>query len=564
MPDQEFALESTPVVLAKKKRGRPKTGQKKSVDVAPATAPELELSSEQSVNYLHLAKRLNNPPAGLAAEGRAAEPEHKCYAYNPHRPPTLRFDGTGKADRAAELAVLATQRVLSASEVEELKAMLSVHEPWIEWAGKREAQGFEVDPVALHIHERVSTQAILRAVQRQDLPRGLFADPALDPAKELQFYRYRVDWANRMVLGDSLQVMASLARRENLAGQVQMIYIDPPYGIKFGSNFQAEVGKRDVKDKDSDLTREPEMVRAYRDTWTLGVHSYLAYLRDRLIIARELLTDSGSVFVQIGFENIHRVQNVMDEVFGSENYVVTVVAQKKGSQKGELIQPINDFILWYAKKKFDDIGKLNVKFNPIFQEKSEMEDDGYDWLEFNTGEEQRLSGDDESQCEAKLFVANPLTSGGVRKNQSLPFEFRGRIFDPGDGNCWKTTVAKTMQGQLPGMSRLAESERLWVGKNQLRFKSYISDFGLKRLTNFWTGVGGAKNPIYVVQTNSRLVERCLLMTSDPGDLVLDPTCGSGTTASVAEQWGRRWITCDTSRVALSLARQRLMTAKFDY
>ena len=245
------------------------------------------------------ATRKNNPPAGLAPQGRIKETARIAFSYDPHLPPVLRFDPTGVSDRAAELVAKARSTSLSVQEAEELEALIRTREPWLEWAGKREAKGFEVDPVALHIHERISTQAILKSVQREDAQRNLFADPQQPFGEALRFYEHDVDWANRMILGDSLQVMASLTRREDLAGKVQMIYMDPPYGIKFASNFQPEIGRRDVKDRDQDLTREAEMVKAYRDTWTLGVHSYLSYLRDRFILCREALADSGSMFVQI-------------------------------------------------------------------------------------------------------------------------------------------------------------------------------------------------------------------------------------------------------------------------
>jgi len=554
--DFELRAEDAP----KPKRGRPKgsgKGHDSKVEAA-ATAPELELSDSGSANYLHRAKRLNNPPAGLAAEGRAAEPPRLAYAYNPHRPPELRFDPSGRADRAAELVAASTQRVLTAEEGTELQALLSVHEPWIEWAGKREKPGFEVDPVALHIHERVSTQAILNAVRRQDSPRSLFADPDLDPAKELQFYKYRIEWANRMVLGDSLQVMASLARRENLAGQVQMIYLDPPYGIKFASNFQPEVGKRDVKDRDSDLTREPEMVRAYRDTWTLGVHSYLAYLRDRLMVARELLADSGSIFVQISDENLHRVRMVMDEVFGPENVAGLITFQKAGSTTSELLSNPADYILWYGK----DVRRL--KFISIYYEKlvGGSGASKYTSVQNRTGERLPLGsiGEDHEEPNGRVFRLDALVSQGYRATTSVPYSFRYFKYDTGTTKNWKTT--------LEGLRRLNEADRIEQSSGSLNYVRYLDDFPAVELTSIWTDIGGIQSrsdpKVYVVQTATEAIKRCLLMTTDPGDLVLDPTCGSGTTAYVAEQWGRRWITCDTSRVALSLARQRLMTAKFDY
>ncbi len=279
--------------------------------------------------YQHKKERRKNiPPAGLAAQGKVREAKKIQYAYNPHLPPTLRFDDTGKSDDLPPLLQKALREKLSKDEVQELAAALRVREPWLEWAGKREKKTFEVDPVALHMHERVSARAILHAAARENVQRSLFGDPELGYRQEIQFYQHDIEWTNRMILGDSLQVMASLKQRENLAGKVQMIYMDPPYGIKFASNFQPEIGKRDVKDKESDLTREPEMVKAYRDTWTLGVHSYLAYLRDRLILAREMLTDSGSIFVQISDENVHRVRLLMDEVFNSHNFVSEIIFTK--------------------------------------------------------------------------------------------------------------------------------------------------------------------------------------------------------------------------------------------
>ena len=525
-------------------------------------SPSESRAAVTSITYS--AKRKNIPPAGIEAHGIVREAPAVEYAYNPHLPPVLRSSSDpAVVDQLPELLAAARERALTPAEADILADALRRHEPWLEWSGKREKPWFAVEPVALHMHERVSTQAILRVLARQDVQRSLFADPQLDYAKAVQFYRHDVDWANRMILGDSLQVMASLARRENLAGRVQMIYLDPPYGIKFASNFQPQLGQRDVKDRQQDLTREPEMVKAYRDTWTLGIHSYLAYLRDRLAVARELLADRGSIFVQIGDENLHNVRYVMDEVFGPENFIVNLVVQKKGSQKGELIQPINDFVLWYAKRKKGPAGTLNVKFRPIFEEKTDSRgEEPYDRAELPNGDD-RSASEVQASADAELFVANPLTSGGLRKNQSLPFRFAGREFHPGEGSCWKTTV-RTDDGSTPGMDRLAAAERLWVGKKQIRFKAYRSDFGFKRLTNFWTGLGGPKDPIYVVQTNSRIVERLILMTSDPGDLVMDSTCGSGTTAFAAEQCGRRWITIDTSRVALALAKHRLMTAQYDY
>ncbi len=545
-------------------RGRPRTGSSARAPAdnatAAATAPN---GNGPAKAYRHKGeKRRNIPPAAIAAEGRVPAAPKLHYSYSPRLDPVLRFDATGAPDKLPDLLEKAKREPLTDAEARLLAEALRRHDPWLEWAGKREANGFAVDPVALHIHERVSTQAILKIAARKDVTRDLFADPQFDYTQAVQFYRHEMDWSNRLILGDSLQVMASLAQREDLAGKVQMIYFDPPYGINFGSNFQPQITNRTVQDKEADLTREPEAIRAFRDTWNLGIHSYLTYLRDRFVLCRELLADTGSIFVQIGTDNVHIVRNALDDVFGRTNAIVTLVVQKKGSQKGDYVQPINDFILWYAKSKNGETEQFTPTFFPLYESKADFAEDGYDWLEFTSGAEQPIP--DEVPQNAAPFSPNPLTSGGIRANQSLPFIFRGREFNPGEGSCWKTTARPVGQNKVSGMDRIANANRIWVGKNQLRFKAYQRDFGLKRLTNFWTGLAGAKDPIYVVQTNARIVERIMLMTTRPGDLVLDPTCGSGTTAYVAEQWGRRWITIDTSRVAIAIARQRLLTAKFDY
>lgn len=323
-----------------------------------------ETTTEPSViDYRHEdAKRKNNPPAGLAAQGVIREKPKIQYAYNPHLPPLLRFDPTGAADQLPELTQTALTRPLNADEARLLAEALKNQEPWLEWAGKREKKGFEVDPVALHIHERIAAQAILKVLAREEVQRNLFADPQLEYQEAVQFYQHDVDWSNRMILGDSLQVMASLAHREGLAGKVQMIYMDPPYGIKFSSNFQPEIGKRDVKDKESDLTREPEMVKAYRDTWTLGVHSYLAYLRDRLILCRELLADSGSIFVQISDANLHIVRCLLDDIF-PKGFVSMISFAKTMALGGSLLDETSDYLLWYAKDK------SRLKYKQLYIEK---------------------------------------------------------------------------------------------------------------------------------------------------------------------------------------------------
>ena len=527
---------------------KPAAEQPSIADAAP--------TAEDTVKTIrHPGKRKNIPPAGLEAQGRVEETPKVRYAYNPHLPPVLRFaDDPAAADRLPALLQTARERALSDDEARLLADALRRHEPWLEWSGKRERPWFEVEPPALHIHERVSTQAMLRVLAREDVNRDLFADPQQSYAEAVQFYKYEVDWANRMILGDSLAVMASLARREDLAGKVQMIYIDPPYGISFKSNFQPQLGQRDVKDREQDLTREPEMVKAYRDTWTLGIHSYLAYLRDRLAMARELLSESGSVFVQISEENVHNVRKVCEDVFGPSNFVVQIMFKKTGTLIGEFVESVNDYLIWFAKDK------TKARYRPLFEVKSLDSTVGYDFFESVNGAHRGLSDEERTarvgSLEGRPFGSYPLHSEGYRATTTCSFEWQGRYFHSGANRNWKVDVA--------GLSRLGKAERVLVGKEAIRYKRYADDFPCTALTNSWEGTYTAGEKWYVVQTSPRVIERCLLMTTDPGDLVLDPTCGSGTTAFVAEKWGRRWITIDSSRVALALAKHRLMTASFDH
>jgi adenine-specific DNA-methyltransferase len=372
----------------------------------------------------------------------------------------------------------------------------------------------------------------------------LFADPQEDLREALKFYEHDVDWSNRMILGDSLAVMASLARREGLAGKVQMIYCDFPYGIKYASNFQPEVDKRMVTDKQEDLSREPEVVKAYRDTWTLGVHSYLKYVRDRLLLMRELLTDSGSVFVQISDENLHFLRNVLDEVFGPSNFRSQISFMKTSGLGSAGLYCATDFLLWYSKDS------SRTKYHQLYRTKVSGEIKGYDLVERPSGCRER--GEPMSYGD-RVFKAADSTSQG---NKPTEFNGFGRRFVGG----WKTNL-------YPGMERLYKSSRLHVLGNTLAYVRYIDDFSAFPITSHWsdTGIAGyASDKLYVVQTLAKVIERCMLMTTDPGDLVCDPTLGSGTTAYVAEEWGRRWIGVDTSRVALAIARQRLLTAKYDY
>jgi adenine-specific DNA-methyltransferase len=386
-------------------------------------------------DYRHKgAKRKNNPPAKIAAEGKVPVLPKIEYSYGPRRPPVLRFDSSGRADRLPELLADATRRKLTEDEARLLAAALRTQEPWLEWAGKREAEakGFSVDPVALHIHERISAQAILRVAARQDVERTLFGDPEQEYHEAVQFYQHDIDWTNRLILGDSLHVMASLAHREDLAGRVQMIYIDPPYGIKYGSNFQPEVGRRDVKDKESDLTRELETVKAYRDTWHIGVHSYLTYLRERLIIGKEVLADTGSIFVQISDENAHRVRNLLDEVFGSENFGKIICVQKTGGLSQTLIPGTTDYVLWYAK----DITK--VKYRQIYLEKDVGESSLYQLVELPSGEHRRMNEAERNKPStlppsSKVFRHTSLESANPR----FPFEFQGKVYN----QRWKSNTA---------------------------------------------------------------------------------------------------------------------------
>ena len=511
-------------------------------------------------DYRHdTATRKNNPPAGIAAQGRIQETPKQEYAYNPHLPPNLRSDPNGDADKLPELLRIAQQRALSAEEAKTLADALRHHNPWLEWAGKQETKSFTVDPVALHIHERVSAKAILKVAERQNVQRELFADPQQDYSKAVDFYQHDVDWANRLILGNSLTVMSSLAHREDLAGKVQMIYIDPPYGIKFASNFQPTVFQRDVKDREQDLTREREQIKAYRDTWTLGVHSYLAYLRDRLIVAKDLLTDSGSIFVQISDENIHRVRCIMDEVFGGENFISQIIFKKTAGKGSMTLDSIYDILLWYSKDA------QVVRYRQVFVPRQiEGLADRYNLLEKENGEIVRLNksqlAGEEAIPEGKRFRITALNSQGETSGEtSQPFVWRSNEYRPPRRRHWSVTQE--------GLKQLDQNNRLLLEGKNLCYKRYLDDYPVAEVKNVWIDTGGGAlvhEKLYVVQTATKIIERCLLMTTDPGDLVLDPTCGSGTTAYVAERWGRRWITMDTSRVAIALARQRLLTGSFDY
>ena len=496
------------------------------------------------------ATRRNNPPAGIAAQGRIEETPKQEYAYNPHLPPILRSDPDGDVDELHELLQKAQHQTLEPEEAKKIANALKHHEPWLEWAGKHEAKSFTVDPVALHKHEHVSAKAILKVAARENVQRELFADPQQTYDKALEFYKHDVDWANRLILGDSLMVMSSLAHREDLAGKVQMIYIDPPYGIKFSSNFQPTVFQRDVKDRDQDLTREAEQIKAYRDTWTLGIHSYLAYLRDRLIVAKDLLTDSGSIFVQISDENVHRVRNIMDEVFGPENFVSQLVFTKTRSLvSSDFVTTICDYILWYAKDR--DLAK--EKMRKVFMKRQDNSlashfENTYGEI-LTIGMRNLKLQNSENVDDYRPFKSDDLIR---RPNPEISFDWLGR------------KIEGRFRTNEQGLKRALQANRIMFTRSGIRYKFFLDDFPVSALDCLWHDVIGATNPNYVVQTNTQVIERCLHMTTDPGDLVLDPTCGGGTTAYVAEKWGRRWITIDTSRVSIALARQRLLTSSFEY
>lgn len=445
-------------------------------------------------------------------------------------------------------------------------------DPQLMWRGKDQQDWSDlvVNAPPLYIQEKVKPKVLiddLRRLSEQGVsPQvGEMADMFGDfnglpeGADRTEFYQHEGHWQNRMILGDSLQVMASLAEREGLRGRVQCIYFDPPYGIKFNSNFQWSTTSRDVKDGNADhITREPEQVKAFRDTWKDGIHSYLTYLRDRLMAARDLLTESGSIFVQIGDENVHRVRAVLDEVFGDENFCAQITMRKTTGKGSGLLDNTVDFILWYARNK------PLVKYRPIYEDRQPQEEVNLRFVELGDGQRRSMSRDEFNGVVplpqgARIYRPNPLTSARVAQGGDVTaYRFRGRVFTPGRG---------TFKTNLHGLTQLEKADRLIPIGSSLNFLRYFDDFSVKPMGDVWedTRTGGfGEDRIYVVQTVSKVIGRCLLMTTDPGDLVLDPTCGSGTTAYVAEQLGRRWITIDTSRVALALARARIMGARYPF
>jgi len=479
----------------------------------------MKKSKKQVEQYSHSDKeRANNPHVGLVTP--ASDPdtgEKKNYDYDPHLDPQL------------------------------------------QWSGKSEHTSFEVPTVSLHVHERIDPKTIIETVKREKDDGGqvsLFAEKK--PLREaIDFYKHTEGWTNRLIAGDSLLVMNSLLEKEGMASKVQMIYFDPPYGIKYGSNFQPFVNKRDVKDgKDDDLSTEPEMIKAFRDTWELGVHSFLTYIRDRLLLAKEILTESGSIFVQISDKNIHLVRNILDEIFESKNFVAQIAFAKTSAFSSNLLSRNHDHILWYAK----DINL--VKYNQLYLPRIERTEGGtFNWVELEDGTSRKLTKDEKEHRElipGKAFRASDITSSGETKEGSKPYRYEGKFYTPAAGNHWKTS--------MDGLKNLEAANRIIKNGNNLAYKRFEDDFPYMVLTDVWedTIIGTFSKKLYVVQTGPLAIQRCILMTTDPGDLVFDPTCGSGTTAFVAEEFGRRWITCDTSRVAITLAKQRLITSSSDF
>ena len=534
---------------------------------------------------------LLRPDVGTQAQFRKKK-KPATYRYDSSLSPALEWDGQNPARERAEAKIAALQECIARlaasigegdaggiadgdlavarkelatarAEIDELQAL---SKPFLNWAGKAERLSFEVPTLPLFVHERLSTAAIVETLKGHKRDRqtdifDLFGESDL-PIHDrlLKAYEHRDGWVNRLVLGDSLVVMNSLLHYEGLGGQVQTIYMDPPYAVKFGSNFQPFVRKRDVTHgADDDMVREPEMVQAYRDTWELGVHSFLTYLRDRLLMARELLHPSGSIFVQMSDTNLHHVREVMDEVFGAECFVSQISFQTTSGFQTRTLATLGDFLLWYAR----DPERLKVR--KLFEEQPVVLGEGNArWVLLPDGSYRGVTAA-EKRREAPLPEGARLYSPDNMQSQNAPrepqpFKFEGKVYKPAANAHWKPNYPE-------GLERLAAADRIHVAANSLRYRRFASDFPYKERGNLWTDTltgSFTDEKMYVVQTNPKVVERCLLMTSDPGDLVLDPTCGSGTTAWCAEKWGRRWITCDTSRVPVALARQRMLTGTFDF
>ncbi len=536
---------------------------RKKSEKKPQPTKNVELGTE-IISYRHLDKRVNNPEVGMVTPFTDPDAGKTRWKYDPHIDPSLQFD----SQRAWTENLI--DDALASNDPEQMKqaleALKKAQSPYLNWAGKAEHTSFVVDTVSLHVHERVDPASILAAVRKRmgkeekskgkvkALQPGLFDAPFENlPLREaIDFYKHEKGWSNRLIAGDSLLVMNSLLQKESMAGKVQMIYFDPPYGIKYGSNFQPFVNKKDVKDKsDNDLTQEPEMLKAFRDTWELGVHSYLTYIRDRLKLAKDLLNSTGSIFVQISDENLHHVKELLEEVFGRENFVCQITFRKTNKALGaKLIGQVADYIVWYARDK------KNLKYKDLFDIKSpDTESSSFKWIEDENGNKKRVTPEDNLE-KARFFTPIPLASSGYTPSCTFAFDLYGSNVESRVGKSWSTTKTGVERAKKVGRLTLMGKTPFWI--------QYLDELCTVPLENIWDDTRGELQKDYVVQTSHKVVERCLLMTTDPSDLVLDITCGSGTTAFVAERWGRRWITCDTSRIAITLAKQRLMTSSFDY
>jgi len=560
--------------LKASKPGSPSKPAKPAVKNTGARSAAHAASADkaQLARYLHPERRANNPEVGLVSEAGDPQQAKTEWTYDAHLDPALQFDSARAwAENLIEDALAGDDPVAMRQALEELRRMSA---PYLQWTGKGERTSFEIDTVSLYVHERIDALSILSAVSKRQtrkddkaadgrLQAGLFEPPfeTLPLRSAVDFYKHDRGWANRLVAGDSLLVMNSLLQKEGMAGQVQMIYIDPPYGIKYGSNFQPFTNKRDVKDRsDADLTQEPEMIKAFRDTWELGIHSYLTYLRDRLLLAKDLLSETGSVFVQISDENLHHVRELCDEIFGLDNFLGQIVIQKTGGFTKKTLSLIEDYVVWYAKDK-SQVKYRDLRSHTFFPDAGDkyyrrLKAPNGDWRYLTVAESEDPSSTGQL---GRIFRHGPLNSDGPSSTPKS-FEFQGIRFACNPNRHWTVDAEK----DLP---RVARSGHVFQIGNDVAFKLFWDFNPAKPLSNIWldTQSGGFNSEkVYVVQTTSKVIERCMLMTTDPGDLVLDPTCGSGTTAYVAEKWGRRWITCDTSRVAVTLAKQRLMTASYDY
>ncbi len=480
-------------------------------------------SKKEVKGYVHSqTKRTNNPPVGLAKQEQHSQEQQK-YSFDP------RLD------------------------------------PQLYWSGKQENTSFEIDTVSIHVHERIDPSTILEKVKRTSSSKTMtefFDTDENNPPlyKALDFYEHEQGWSNRMIAGDSLLVMNSLLIKENMRNKVQMIYFDPPYGIKYGSNFQPFVNQHSVQDgKDEYLTSEPEMIKAFRDTWELGIHSYLTHIRERCLFARELLTESGSMFIQISDENIHLVRTIMDEIFGPKNFISLITWRRKTNSMGaKLMASVSNYIIWYAKDK------EKIKYHKLFEERDPELGGVWSWAELPDGTRRKLTKQEIEKPKSiphtsKIFRLYDLAPSSFSGQYTFNVMYKGKEYGPpyrSGGRSWKHNKE--------GIKKLIEKNRVEPSKNTLNFIAYWDDFPYNTLDNQWDKQLISTNKKYVVETSPKGIMQCMLMCTDPGDLVLDITCGSGTTAYVAEKYGRRWITCDTSRVALNLAQRRLMTSVYDY